>query len=263
MAAQAVQERQDQRKRSMTGLAVVVGAVLVIGGLLWLTSSNDDKASTTSTTAPPTTVANELVARPFEYGTTACPPAAGADKATLDFSAPPKNCLTKGKSYTATFETTAGPIEVDLDTTKTPGTVNNFVFLARNKYYDDTVLFRADANIDIVQGGSPHTQDNSDPGPGYDLQDEGKFNADATLGEYRYKAGDLVMARSTKVDGASAQFFFVTGPLAAAGLDSQGVYVTFGHVTKGLDVLQKMIETVQGDVPNPEVKITKVTIAES
>ena len=51
-------------------------------------------------------------------------------------------------------------------------TANNFIFLAGYHYYDGTV-FRTDTSIDIIQGGSPHTQGASDPGPGYTIKDEG------------------------------------------------------------------------------------------
>ena len=112
----------------------------------------------------------------------------------------------------------------------------------------------------------------SDEGPGYTIDDEGTFKTDSSgnlTGPYRYQAGDLVMARTNAANSASAQFFFVTGS-AAANLDSQGTYVVFGHVTSGLDVLQKIASgpTVQrtdglGESPSPAVTISKVTITSS
>ena len=251
-------------------------AVAVIVGLIYLSRDNSDKtASDASTTiaadASDATVASttapKLTQTKFTYGTTACPPADGAAKATLTFSAPPKNCLEAGKTYTATFDTTAGKVVVKLDTTKTPGTSNNFVFLARNRFYDKTKLFRVNTGIDIIQGGSPHTQSASDPGPGYALLDEGKFTADASRGNYTYTAGDLVMARTSGPNGAGGQFFFVTGPNGAQ-LNSQGSYVVFGHVTTGLDALQKIVSTADVDSsgegkPKPAVTVNSVTIAQS
>lgn len=270
VASQVVQEKQDQRKRTFVGLAIVVVAVVVIGGLLYASQGSKSKksatAATTTTVAPSTTVA-PLKQATFTYGTTACPPTDGSAVRTLTFKAPPKKCLTDGKSYTATFDTSAGPVVVALDTTKTPGTANNFVFLASNKYYDGTTIFRANAGIDILQGGSPHTEDGSDPGPGYALQDEGKFNTDATKGNYTYAPGDLAMARSSGPNSASAQFFFITGP-NGKNLDAQGTYVVFGHVSQGLDILQKMVSTAkvtdastQDGTPNPAVTVKTVTIS--
>jgi cyclophilin family peptidyl-prolyl cis-trans isomerase len=279
MQAAAVQDKHDSRRRGIVGFAVVVVAVAVIVGLIYLGRGGSDEsaADSTSTTAAdttaPPTATPKLTRTTFTYGTTACPPSGGAAEPTLTFDAPPKNCLDPGKTYTATFDTTAGKVVVQLDTDKTPGTANNFVFLARNRYYDHTKLFRVNTGIDIIQGGSPHTQSPSDPGPGYDLKDEGEFNADHTQGGYTYEPGDLVMARTSRPDGAGAQFFFVTGD-KGSGLDAgkggpgSGTYVVFGHVTEGLDVLQKIVATADVDAsgegtPKPEVTVTSVQITES
>lgn len=274
LQAEAAQEKQDSRRRGVIGFGVVVVAVAVIVGLIYLTK-DDSKSSTSAsgttlpvdeqTTAPPTS-APKLAATEFTYGTTACPPAEGTDEPVLSFDDAPKNCLEAGKAYTATFDTTAGTIVVDLDVDNTPGTANNFVFLARNRYYDDTKLFRVNSGIDIIQGGSPHTQSSADPGPGYQLLDEGEFSADATRGGYTYAPGDLVMARTSQPNGAGAQFFFVTGP-NGSGLDSQGTYVVFGHVTEGLDILQKIVASADVDAngegaPKPEVTVESVTITQ-
>ncbi|MBS1847761.1 MAG: peptidylprolyl isomerase [Actinobacteria bacterium] len=274
LQAQAAQDKVDSRRRGAIGFVVVIAAVAAIAGLIYLgKGSSKDSASASSTTvamsdtAPATTVSSKLVDKKFTFGTTPCPPADGSAKRTLTFSAPPKNCLVAGKSYTATFDTSAGKVVVALDTTNTPGTANNFVFLSRYGYYDNTQLFRVNSGIDIIQGGSPHTQSNADPGPGYTLKDEGKFNADATLGGYKYTPGDLVMARSSGPNSAGAQFFFATGEKTSQ-LDSQGTYVVFGHVTEGLDVLQHVVSTAKVDssgegAPNPEVTVKSVTISQS
>lgn len=275
MANQAVVDRKEGRRRNLTGLAVVIGAVLVIGVLIWLTSGNkSDKAgaSTTTTSTPASTVAPTtapLSKRTFTFGTTDCPPADGTGKRTLKFAKPPKNCLDPGKSYQATFDTSVGKVVVDLDTKNTPGTVNNFVFLARNHFYDDNKIFRISPGIDILQSGSPHTQDGTDSGPGYALLDEGMMSADGSRGNYTYQGGELVMARSSGPNSAGAQFFFTTGS-KASGLDSTGNYVLFGHVTAGLPVLQKIQSSIKvtdqpfpGDgEPNPMVTIKTVTITE-
>lgn len=278
--AEAVQEKKDTRRRSVIGFGVVVIAVAVIVGLIYLgrSDSGDTAADSTTTSAaadtsaPPTTTA-KLTEAAFTYGATACPPVGGADKPTLTFDAPPKNCLEAGKTYTATFDTSAGDVVVELDTKNTPGTANNFVFLARHRYYDNTMLFRVNTGIDIIQGGSPHTQSSADPGPGYSLKDEGEFSQDHTQGGYTYQPGDLVMARASKPDGAGAQFFFVTGA-KGSGLDAgqpvpgAGTYVVFGHVTAGLDALQKVVATADVDSsgegkPSPEVTVKSVRITQN
>jgi cyclophilin family peptidyl-prolyl cis-trans isomerase len=167
--------------------------------------------------------------------------------------------LDAGKKYTATFDTTEGKIVFALDTTATPITANNFIVLSRYHYYDGSAIFRTDTSIDILQGGGPTTQSPADPGPGYTITDEG-------APPRHYKAGDLVMARTSAPNSAGGEFFIVAGPKASA-LDSQGTYVTFGSVTTGLDVAQK-IESLSvgsgqlGGAPSRVVTVKTVTITE-
>ncbi|NBN89798.1 MAG: peptidylprolyl isomerase, partial [Actinobacteria bacterium] len=171
------------------------------------------------------------------------------------FEKAPPMCIDAAKSYTATFDTSEGKIEVALDTAKTPKTVNNFVVLARYKYYDGTTIFRTDQSIDIIQGGGlTNTAD-----PGYTIEDEGSG--------YKYVEGDLAMARTMEPNSAGGQWFFVTGPKASL-LDSQGTYVNFGKVTSGLDVVKGILALNSGGgdlggAPSRTVSINSVTIVES
>ena len=157
----------------------------------------------------------------FEYGDGECAPDTKPAEPVIDFDAAPQKCIDPTKQYIAVFDTTEGKMRVLLDTANTPGTVNNFVNLAKFGYYDGTTIFRTDTSIEIVQGGSPHTNDPSDPGPGYTISDEGTG--------FTYEPGQLVMARSSGEDSAGAQFFFVAGD-AASNLDAQGTYVVFGNI---------------------------------
>ena len=131
-----------------------------------LSACGSDSNSSAEPPAPTDTTVNAA-------SLTACPPADGSGERKIDFNASFQNCLTAGKKYTATFDTTEGSVVVDLDTTKTPQTANNFVALARSHYYDGTTIFRTDVSIDIIQGGAPHTESPSDEGPGYTIKDEG------------------------------------------------------------------------------------------
>ena len=163
-------------------------------------------------------------------------------------------CIDAKKSYTATFDTSEGTIVIALDTTKTPKTVNNFVTLSRYKYYDGSFIFRTDLNLDIIQGGGESNTDD----PGYTIEDEGNG--------YKYTEGDIVMARTGAPNSAGGQFFIVTGPNASA-LDSQGTYVVFGKISKGLDVAKAILGLNAGSgqlggAPSRAVKIASVTIAE-
>lgn len=202
-----------------------------------------------------------------------CPKPDGSSPRRLSFRGPPPTCL-HGTNANATFTTSAGKIVVALDLSKTPRTANNFAVLAGWHYYDHTKLFRIDPSIDIVQGGSPRTESADDPGPGYTIEDEGRFTTDPATGDlkgpYRYRPGDLVMARAAGPDSAAAQFFFVTGDKAAAGLDASGTYVVFGHVTAGMDVLEKIARAPTkplpgglGNTPDPPITLTSVRVASS
>jgi peptidyl-prolyl cis-trans isomerase B (cyclophilin B) len=273
-AEQAAATRRQRRTRTgrIAGIGGVVAAVVLVLALVAGGCGNGSKSTTDKSS--PATATTAAPSGAFTYGDNACPAPDDSSPRKVDFgNSPPKNCLDPGKTYTATFTTSAGTVTVDLDTTKTPGTANNFVFLSRWHYYDNTKIFRASPSIDILQGGSPHTQTNADPGPGYEIPDEPKFTtgAQGLHGPYTYQPGDLVMARTSAPDSASAQFFFVTGPNGSQ-LNSQGTYVVFGHVTSGLDILQKILGTstpstdpnaLPGDaVPNPPVTIEKVAITE-
>ncbi|MHB8671071.1 MAG: peptidylprolyl isomerase [Acidimicrobiales bacterium] len=276
-AAEEAARRRAARKRQII-TAVVVVALGV--GLVALLSHGGKKkgkrvattptsgsstsrpgASTSSAPSTPSTQGSNPAAAGI-YGTGPCPKADGSSPRTLKFSDPPMRCIDPARHYTATFDTTEGAIEVALDTTTTPGTANNFVVLSRFHYYDGTRIFRTDPSIDIIQGGAPTTESPSDPGPGYTIKDEGSTSR-------HYQAGDLVMARTSAPNSAGAQYFFVAGPKASA-LDRQGTYVTFGKVTKGLDVVQKILGLNQQDPSSPlgghpsrPVTVRRITISES
>ena len=201
-----------------------------------------------------------------------CPPPDGPGARYFDFDGPQPMCIDPGTRYVAVFDTSEGEMRFELTAGDTPGTVNNFVTLARWGYYHNTLLFRTDPSIDIIQGGSPHTNSASDPGPGYTIPDEPAFEADPASGQpvgpYRYGPGQLVMARSAGFDSAGAQFFITTGPNASQ-LDSQGTYVVFGSTdAEGLAVAQSIIGLhvaggSLGGAPSRPVKVRSVTIEES
>ena len=136
-----------------------------------------------------------------------CPPADGSGPQVLDFDGPQPMCLDASKQYTAVFDTTAGEMRIALDMVNTPITANNFAVLARYHYYDNTLLFRTDPGIGIIQGGAPHTNSARDQGPGYTIADEGSG--------FTYEPGQIVMARTAAPNSASAQFFFAVNEQTA------------------------------------------------
>jgi len=263
-AQQAIEARQRRIKAIRNAVLVLVFIAVV---LFWLSgcSSTASKASTTTTTAAANTTTTSPKAAKATFGTGACPPESGSPKPVLTFTAAPKDCLTKGKTYTATFVTTEGTFAVQLDTTRTPVTANNFIALARYRYYDATKIFRTESQSGIIQGGSPQTQDNSDPGPGYTIPDEGiPYPASA------YGPGTLAMARTQAPNSAGGQFFLLANEngkyLGDPSQPGAGSYVPFGKVTSGLPVLVKISALDDGTgsgTPSKPVSITKVTISEA
>lgn len=240
-ALQAEQRKRKQRRNALAVVGFVVGLVALALILAYAFKSDKksnvatsasttlDLSSTTSVANATTTVGGPPKTVAFTYGSGACPNADGSSPVTKTFTAAPKQCIDPTKSYTAVFDTTEGEIDVQLDTKTVPGTVNNFVALSQYHYYDNTPIFRTDPSIAIIQAGGTSV---NDPGPGYTIPDEGTG--------FTYQAGQLVMARGQAPNSAGAEFFVVTGPEASV-LNSQGTYVVFGNITKGLDVAQKII----------------------
>jgi peptidyl-prolyl cis-trans isomerase B (cyclophilin B) len=153
------------------------------------------------------------------------------------------------KTYTATIDTSEGKIVVQLMPDKAPQTVNSFVFLAREKFYDGLTFHRVIKDF-MIQGGDP--SGNGTGGPGYQLKAE--FN------DVKHEPGVLSMARSRNPDSAGSQFFIMHG--TNAGLDGQ--YTAFGKVTEGQAVVDKIANTQTGanDRPVKEMTIKSVTIDE-
>ena len=243
--------RYTNRSRLLAALLVFI---LLGSGITVILANASDGSDTEETFVP-----------------TDCPKMIRSGTPILDFDRPPPMCIEPSNDYTAVFNTTEGEIRVRLDTDQTPNTVNNFVVLANYGYYDDTLLFRLDPTIAIIQGGSPHTQDWSDPGPGYSIPDEGglflPLSTGSVQGPFTYRPGQLVMARSKGPNSSGAQFFLTTGPEVAA-LDAQGSYIVFGETdASGLGVLQGIMDLYRtdpnsqyGGSPSRKVTVRSVTI---
>jgi len=248
------QKMNKVRKRGIllgVGIPAIIAVLFGISNYVMKDSPSDTAVDAVLSTTPEPT---ETVPGRQITGKTPCPKTDGTEKRATIFEQAPSMCINPAKSYTATFNTSEGVIEVALDTKKTPSTVNNFVTLSRYGYYDTSFIFRTDVSLDIIQGGGSNNTD----GPGYTIKDEGTG--------FKYSEGDLVMARSSGADSGGGQFFFVTGPKASV-LDSQGTYVTFGKITKGLDVAQAILALNSGEgdlggAPSKPVKINTLVITE-
>jgi len=138
--------------------------------------------------------------------------------------------IDSNKTYTVTFETSRGNIVCDLFAKDAPATVNNFVFLAREQFYDNTTFHRVIADF-MIQGGDPTATGRG--GPGYRFEDELKDNP------RRHQAGSLSMANAGPNTNGSQ--FFITH-IVTDWLD--GKHTVFGQVTQGQDVVNAV---KQGD----------------
>ena len=274
----AAKQYATRRRVKLIGIAaVVVAAALAV--LAFLQSRDDPDVVTTDSELPIEDVAVDLsetdpvpdpeTAEADGESATGCPAADGSSPRVIDFDGPQPMCIDSEARYVAVFDTSEGEMRFELTAAGTPLTVNNFVTLARWGYYDGTLLFRTDPSIDIIQGGSPHTDSASDPGPGYTIPDEPAFDEDPDgrlTGPYRYQPGQLVMARPAgRRDAASAQFFLTTGPNTSR-LDSQGTYVVFGQTDDaGLAVAESIIglHVDTGSAPSRDVTVHSVTIEET
>jgi cyclophilin family peptidyl-prolyl cis-trans isomerase len=169
------------------------------------------------------------------------------------YAAPPALSIDLAKTYTATIETVAGTMELELYAAEAPMTVNNFVFLAREGFYDNVIFHRVIKGF-MIQGGDPTGTGMG--GPGYKIRGE--------FGDRSHVYGTISMARSQDPNSAGSQFFICHGD--AKFLDKQ--YASFGMLTKGSEVLDAIAgaATVQkGEKSSPvePIKITSITITEA
>ncbi len=164
------------------------------------------------------------------------------------WNSPPKMTIDPKKSYTATLTTDNGDIVIELFADKAPRTVNNFVFLAQQGYYDGTIFHRVIANF-MAQGGDPTGTGRG--GPGYRFEDE--FHPDLR----HDRPGILSMANAGPNTNGS-QFFITHVP--TPWLDDK--HAVFGRIIAGMDVLLSIPERDPRNVNAPAVTLQKVTIAE-
>lgn len=156
------------------------------------------------------------------------------------WNTPPAMQIDPKKSYTVTMETMRGPIVLELYPQHAPKTVNNFVFLVKEGFYDGVVFHRVIADF-VIQGGDPTGTGRG--GPGYKFEDEVKNNP------LKHETGVISMANAGPNSNGS-QFFITHSP--QPHLD--GKHTVFGKVTSSMDVVNAIR---QGD------KMIKVVVAEA
>lgn len=165
------------------------------------------------------------------------------------YSSAPDYVIDLDKSYSATISTNLGDISLDLDASRSPLTVNNFVFLARDGYYEGVIFHRVIEGF-MIQGGDPTGTGRG--GPGYSFRDE-------LEGEGRYGRGTVAMANAGPNTNGSQFFICHQG----VGLPHQ--YTIFGQVTDGIDVVDAIATSATdgNDRPHEDITINSVAISES
>jgi len=159
--------------------------------------------------------------------------------AAREYSAPPPMQVDIDRTYQVTIETSRGSIGLELFPAHAPQTVNNFLFLARDGFYDGVSFHRVIANF-MIQGGDPTGSGRG--GPGYRFADEFEGNP------LRHERGVISMANAGP-DTNGSQFFITHGP--QPHLD--GRHTVFGKVTTGMEVVDAI---EQGD------RMIRVTVAD-
>ena len=157
-------------------------------------------------------------------------------------------------NYTATIKTNMGDIEIDLFEKETPKTVENFVKLSKEGFYNGLIFHRVVKDF-VIQGGDPEGTGRG--GPGYQFDDE--------ITERKYTKYSLGMANAGPNTNGS-QFFITVGSIQDVNLGNlDGKYTLFGVVTSGKDVVDKIavVNVDENDKPLTPVKMESITIHES
>jgi peptidylprolyl isomerase len=231
--------REERRQTTPISGIVAVGVLLVVmAGVVALLLRND---SGTSGAAPAAAATDMPVSGTLPTAT------------TYEYAAAPEFNLDLGRRYTATILTPRGEIVIELLPEIAPETVNNFIFLAENNFYNGLSWHRVLEGF-MAQGGDPLGTGTG--GPGYRIPAE--FTTQVSFDG----PGLVAMARSQDPDSAGSQFFITTG--AAPWLDGQ--YTIFGRVISGQDVVQGIpLRDPQNpaDLQRPGETILGITISRS
>jgi len=240
-------------KKLTTSIGLVLGLSLAVSAC----GSTSPAPTASPTTAPTTSTGTSQQVADAASVAGGCPSSPTAVLHKPSWSQPPAMAIDTTKTYTATVKTDAGPFVITLDAAHTPLTVNNFVFLAQNHFYDCVTFHRVVPTF-MDQTGDPTGTGSG--GPGYKFADELPKPASP-----QYPIGSVAMANSGANTNGS-QFFIVTGSEGATLAPS---YSLFGQVTSGLSVVQKINNdgnanpSSNGVPPKVIHRILSVTISSS
>jgi Peptidyl-prolyl cis-trans isomerase (rotamase) - cyclophilin family len=285
---QARRAQQEARAKRNVAIGVGVGTVVVIGGIIAATTligggGGDPDAAKAAASASAS--ASEEPAEP-SAGPTTKGGAITCEYRDDDSGAPAKDVgrppSRVSKAVLAlkkmTIHTNHGPIVIDLFTDKAPCTINSFAFLAKKRFFDNTVCHRLatpeTAGLGLLQCGDPQAKgDGKNPtdgtgGPGYLFNDE-------NLGGSDYRRGIVFMAQGGEDRNANGSQFAISwhnDNTQLAGLG--GTYTAFGKISKGMDIIDKVskggVIVNPGDVtseeggstaPKMRVKVRTITLS--
>lgn len=232
---------------------VLLPLILLISAALLLGACGNNNAKSGETTSDQAAGNTTEQTKPAEETPSEQAPAAQEAKS---WDNPPAMEIDVNKSYEAEVTTSKGTFTIELFAKDAPKTVNNFVFLSKQGFYDDVIFHRIIESF-MIQTGDP--QGTGMGGPGYQFEDEKT--------SYKYEPGIVAMANAGANTNGS-QFFICTGA-DSASLNSQPNYTIFGKVTNGMDIVKQIAATpvevgMSGEMstPSEKVQITGVKINE-
>lgn len=260
-AARAAALRAERRRNRIT-LVIVAVVVLIGGGIAGATvyqeraeqqRLEEEQEAEQERLEEEAAAQEEAIAAREPACGAQTPEAADAERETYE---EPDDVLEEGVEYRAVIETSCGQLVLDLHADEAPETVNSFIFLAEEGFFDGLEIFRNATSIGALQTGGGN-QTNSWQ-IGYRLPDElGLAEAEG------YPVGSVAMANAGPNTGGS-QFFFVYDELFDQAFVDNRAYAVFAEITEGMDVLEEAGGiAVEGETPQERVYMESVTIEES
>jgi cyclophilin family peptidyl-prolyl cis-trans isomerase len=236
--------KRKKRLRSFLTIGVISAVFIGLIVILSIAGGKDKKKAASKTTTPVTSVSGPT-----------CVKTVPKKETKKKYKAEPAMTIDTAKTYVAHISTTCGTFDVTLDAKVAPHTVNSFVFLANAHFYDGLTFHRLVKDF-VIQGGDPDGDGSG--GPGYEMATEPPKDG--------YKTGSVAMANAGEGTTGS-QFFVAVSENGAKGLGETPPYKysDLGNVTKGLDVIHKLMTYAPASdgPPTTPLYIFKVTISTS